>query len=634
VEEPEEEEPEEEPLLKKANLNDVLSRLIPEFAILSGCETDLLFAIQTILAVPAQHDAVNEFLINLYSQVKSSSSASHSPLSILGTLVQRHYENLKDARDIFEVISSRMSTLDNPKELIAFLGQHLKPKELEKKQNGEVFTPPDLIQQKFDKLTLADPGIWSDPSKTFLDPANGIGNYPALAFHRLMDGLKNVIVDPADRKRHILENMLFMCELNAKNVEVSRKIFDPKGEFALKLYQGSYLDLDPKKEWGIESFDVIFGNPPYQPPSNGKKGGKSLWPSFVEKSFTHLKVNGFLVFVHPALWRKAENELHALMFGKQFHYLSIHTKQEGDKIFHATTRYDWYVLQNTPPTFQTPVEFDDGMRLPLMITPALPFLVNHGHDIMARILTHTNPAKINSLSTHEGATGNKNTSKTKTAQCCYPLVNSVSKTKGVNLMWSAKPLKHQYLKKVLFSNGEYIQPFYDSGKFGTTQGGIYIPVASDAEGIALTRFLKSKLVSYIVAATKWSNFETNKQIFWSIPHPHDLPENFTDTHVYAYFGLTPEEIGRIEAKQRGPGLTDYVAIEAPVVSVPLAPVTEPVVASNSSASNSSASNSSASPSTPDYSKLTVDDLKQLCRDRGIGGFSGKKKGDIIALLTK
>jgi hypothetical protein len=205
----------------------------------------------------------------------------------------------------------------------------------------------------------------------------------------------------------------------------------------------------------------------------------------------------------------------------------------------------------------------------------------------------------------------------------YPVVNSSSKTKGITLYWASKPLKNQYIQKVLFSNGEVIQPFYDSGKFGTTQGGIFIPVISKEEGDKIVRYLKSKLVYYIVAASKWSNFETNKQIFWSIPHPNDLPDNFTDTQVYAYFGLTPEEIDRIEANQRGPGLTDYVVLEAPVVSVPPAPVVEVFVQPVDVDTTIQL----------DYNKMKVADLKQLCKDRKIKGITGKKKEDLIVMLT-
>jgi hypothetical protein len=552
-------------------------------------------------------------------------ASARNPVSVLLKLMKRNYKKLTDARETFEVISNRMGVLDNPQELVAFLGQHLKPKELEKKQNGEVFTPPDLIQQKFNKLTLADPQIWSDPSKKFLDPANGIGNYPALAFHRLMEGLKDAIPNEANRKKHILENMLYMCELNKKNIEVSRKVFDPEGVYALNLYQGSYLDLDPKKEWGVEKFDVVFGNPPYQPPSNGKKGGKSLWPTFVEKSMKLLKVNGFLVFVHPALWRKPENELHDMMFGKQFHYLSIHSKQEGDKVFNATTRFDWYILQNTTSSVPTPIRFDDNVSSSLMITQALPFIVNHGGDVMEKMRKKNSHGYLLAERSSEGHSARDYVGKAKTTANIYPLINGSSKMRGIRLCWSSKPLKYQYSKKVIFSNGEVIQPFYDSGKFGTTEGGIFIPVDSDIDGVKLTRFLKSKLVSYIVGATKWSNFETNKQIFWSIPHPKDLPDNFTDAQVYAYFGLTPEEIGRIEANQRGSGLSEYVALEAPVVSVPPppAPAVEPVAQPVAVATTTQ----------PDYKKMKVADLKQFCKDRKIKGITGKSKEELIAMLN-
>jgi len=550
-----------------------------------------------------------------------------SPFSILLRVVEQNYEKLTAAREIFEVISNRMTVLDHPQELIAFLVQHLKPKEVEKKQNGEVFTPPDLIQQKFDQLTLADPSIWSDPSKKFLDPANGIGNYPALAYHRLMTGLAEAIPNEADRKRHILENMLYMCELTKKNVEVSRKLFDPTGMYALRLFQGSYLDLDPMAEWGVEKFDVIFGNPPYQPSSNGKKGGKSLWPIFVKRSMTQLQDRGFLVFVHPSLWRKPENELHDLMFGKQFHYLSIHSSQEGSKMFQAATRFDWYILQHTPSVSPTRVRFDDGSESMLMIQPSLPFIMNHGNDVIEK-MRHRPVEFLKTEMMMEGHLQKRYISKVKLDSHPFPIVNSSSDRHGINLAWSSKALSHQYAPKVIFSNGGVVQPFYDPGRFGTTQGGIYIGVSSEKEGRHIVRYLKSTLLSYLVAASKWSNFETNKQIFWSIPHPRELPEQFTDEQVYAYFGLTPEEVSRIEADQPK-GLADYVALEAPQVSVPAQELAEELV---EEPAEEHAQEEQADEET-DYHHMKVADLRALCKARNIRGHSGKNKEALIAMLA-
>ena len=62
-----EEEEEEDEIRKKANLNDVLARLIPEVALLSGCKKDLLQAFRTIHSNPSQRAALNEFLTQLYA---------------------------------------------------------------------------------------------------------------------------------------------------------------------------------------------------------------------------------------------------------------------------------------------------------------------------------------------------------------------------------------------------------------------------------------------------------------------------------------------------------------------------------------------------------------------------------------
>jgi superfamily II DNA or RNA helicase len=53
---------------KKANINDVLSRIIPEFAILSGCKNDLVEALEAIISNPKQREAMNQFLIQLYGK--------------------------------------------------------------------------------------------------------------------------------------------------------------------------------------------------------------------------------------------------------------------------------------------------------------------------------------------------------------------------------------------------------------------------------------------------------------------------------------------------------------------------------------------------------------------------------------
>ena len=64
------------------------------------------------------------------------------------------------------------------------------------------------------------------------------------------------------KKKHILENMLYMSELNKKNFLICKQIFDINNEYKLNIYNGDSLKLDINKEWNIDKFDIIIGNPP------------------------------------------------------------------------------------------------------------------------------------------------------------------------------------------------------------------------------------------------------------------------------------------------------------------------------------------------------------------------------------
>lgn len=53
--------------------------------------------------------------------------------------------------------------------------------EARKKQLGEVFTPPELVERMLDRLP---PEVWDDPGKTFCDPTCGNGNFLVAVLRR------------------------------------------------------------------------------------------------------------------------------------------------------------------------------------------------------------------------------------------------------------------------------------------------------------------------------------------------------------------------------------------------------------------------------------------------------------------
>jgi len=79
-----------------------------------------------------------------------------------------------------------MNTIDNPKELLEYINNRLKPVDKKKRENSEVFTPINVIEEMMDKL---EQSIWENPNLKWLDPCVGIGNFMIVIYLRLMEGL-------------------------------------------------------------------------------------------------------------------------------------------------------------------------------------------------------------------------------------------------------------------------------------------------------------------------------------------------------------------------------------------------------------------------------------------------------------
>ena len=96
--------------------------------------------------------------------------------------------------------------LDNPKELLELISDCLKPKTIEKKTFGEVFTPMNFINENMLKdieehwLTTTNKNIWADEKLTWYDPASGMGNFSIAIYYKLMEGLKLKIPNDILRK--------------------------------------------------------------------------------------------------------------------------------------------------------------------------------------------------------------------------------------------------------------------------------------------------------------------------------------------------------------------------------------------------------------------------------------------------
>ena len=201
-------------------------------------------------------------------------------INLIGVIVGKYVRKNSCIYNIsIQFKMSLQCLIDKPKELLELIDSCLKPKKLEKDQFGEVFTPMYLINEMLDnsdKSYIKEHGksIFTEPSFKWFDPASGMGNFPIAVYLKLMEGLKLQISNDEDRKKHIIENMLYMSELNKKNVFITHQIFNMNNQYKLNLNEGNSLELNTENVWGIKKFDVVMGNPPYNKSKDGTlKGG-------------------------------------------------------------------------------------------------------------------------------------------------------------------------------------------------------------------------------------------------------------------------------------------------------------------------------------------------------------------------
>lgn len=403
----------------------------------------------------------------------------------------------------------------SPEEIQKKIEEYLPVRDAEKDKFGEVFTPIKLIEEMLDKLPK---DVWKNKDYKWLDPANGIGNFPMIAYKKLMDGLKDVIKDEKTRSEHIIKNMLYMCELNPKNVGVSRKIFGKDAN----IFCGDFLSMDIEKVTSIDKFDVIMGNPPFNKPQEGTRkgsyGGRTLWDKFIKKSLELLNLNGYLGFINPANWRGLGllHNLWDIISVLQLLYLHIYSKTDGKKYFNVGSRFDLYVLQNKSNTKPSEI-IDELGEKHLIKIDVWPFLPNYNYKIFEKILTSEDKGIDVIYSRSNYGTDKNNLKDKKTAEFKYPVVHSITK-EGVTYWYSNTDKKGHFGEpKVILNFNEHQYSHKEQndyeGKLGMSQISFGIPIKSKREGDEILRAVDTLQFKKIIASTKWGAFQTDYRMF-------------------------------------------------------------------------------------------------------------------------
>lgn len=415
------------------------------------------------------------------------------------------------------------------------------PNEKEKKQNGEVFTPLVIVEDMLNRLDEAyqsahGHSIFSVSTLTWFDPAAGMGIFPLVVYQRLMKGLSIYPEEP--RRKHILENMLYMSELTPTNVSICKRIFC--GEtYALNLYEGDTLSMSLDTFTLKQGFDVIMGNPPYNANGTKHKGCKNLYVKFVQKGFEWLKKDGCLLYLHPPVYRIPHHKiqhtginLNEVYTTKQILSIRMFSIEQTFDLMHVMMNVDFILVKNCPNDLKMETTLVDiqGKSYRKVIQPH-EFIPNFGLGILSKIKKKTHTGVLNLILDSE-----MHAQKTKGTR--YKNVHGIV-SKGIKLCMSDKKHRfHDTPKLIINGIGSYNYVLYDKeGKYGLTQSPLGI-LNPDKNTVQL---IQSPLFHYIANATKiiGNNFNKKASLFLPVL-PNTLSLSSHD-NMYDYFEFTEEE---------------------------------------------------------------------------------------------
>lgn len=413
---------------------------------------------------------------------------------------------------------------------------------------GEVITPLDFAEKILDLLPKK---VFQNPNLKWLDPCVGTGNFCMVLYKKLFQNLSAKIKEPKKRHRHIIQNMIYMVELNEEHLS---GLYDLFGENA-NITCMDYLELTNQK------FDIIIGNPPFnvdgakKVPTNKnsskKNDGKAIWMNFVENSIYNLNDNGYLAMITPSIWMKQDHALFSKM-KKWGEIIKLHslTNTETNHIFlkQAQTPTCYFVLhKNNKIKIKT---YDNCKKDYLLCDINLSIPLKYP-GIISKILTYVSKVgnipviKTSMRPDYKGLTVTSRCDKEHTFKNISTCVlNGLQPELVVN--YSNKPCHYSGKKKLVLAHKMYGFPFYDQkGEYGISNRDNYVLLGySDKEFEQLKQFLSTKLALLIFETTRYRMKYLERYAFEYIPDItklNDFPEIITNETVNNYFKLDKME---------------------------------------------------------------------------------------------
>ena len=441
-----------------------------------------------------------------------------------------------------------------------FIKKIMKEERSENILYGEIHTPFHFVETI---LSILPETMFSNPELKWLDPACGSGNFMIVLYYKLLKGLEPSIINVEERKEHIIKNMLFMVEIQKKNVALLASFFGANANIQCE----DFLTMLP-----FVPFDCILGNPPFNfgnklkvPSSSNNKmaDGTTIWPEFVRKSLLLLKENtGKLCFFIPSLWLKPDKKnMYTLMLNYKVEWLTCYSNTETNKIFKGKTQTPCcFFLLTKEQTNHSITIYDRDVKRYLSYTihvgenkPVPVF----GQEICKK-LQQKKYSKLNVIKTRSPTCPiqkeRNDEFKYENVRSCV-LIGEHRTIPKLIIEYSNEKLRYTNTPKLILAHKMYGFPYLDKeGKYGVSRRDNYIILKETiTELIRIQKFLSTKTALYVFEATRYRMKFLEKYAFDLLPDITqfaDFPEEINDDTIAEYFGFDEQDKKNIQTYQK------------------------------------------------------------------------------------
>jgi len=424
---------------------------------------------------------------------------------------------------------------------------------------GEVFTPFSLIDKIMSLIPIEN---FKNKNKKWLDIGAGSGYFSIFLYFKLFENLKNYFKNENECRKHIINNMIYMVELQENNCEMLKELFGNKANIINDDFINYNFD-----NYIIKEFDYIIGNPPFNcngikkvPTNNNikkKNDGKTIWIDFLKKSISILKKEGLLNIIIPSIWLKPDKEkIYHYLLQYKINYLHCLNNTETNKIFkgNAQTPSCYFLLEkietdnfisiwdndtNKYINYCFNTLYNNSLPIPLkcqsIINKLQPFLKYGTLPVYKTNL----PSSKTLFSLHkENKYSYKNIS---TCLIKNSIPEFVVNYSNVKCVFADK-------KKLILANKMYGIPYIDyNGEYGISNRDNYVILEDDKyinELEIIKTFLATQTILYLFDSTRYRMAYLEKYIFQLIPDITllpNFPEIINDDTIASYFNFDERE---------------------------------------------------------------------------------------------